>query len=594
MSLLGQILPPVLLTLWLFGLSLLGVSAHYAPEHAAAVLFLWSLAAAALHAFARAASAFGVWIGRLGALPVGLAAVGHLREQTFWPGSWLLTFLLALVVAWIYAEGTRRSAPPPSRAWPALTGSLVSGVLLVGAFLGSFYGSEVLRWHLLRHNTLLGTPAYYLLATPVPERQEALFAGHGAGPPRPMPELTETTGETPPDASAPPTVPSPNIVFILLDTLRADALTGWGGDPGQMPALDRFLEGAYRFTDVWASSSWTRPSMVSFFTGLLPEEHGARDIGHEIPQSLVMLPETLRQRGYTTVAFLTNVAALGAVTGFNQGFDRFHEFGLAPYARAEDVGRTVERWLASPEAPREGLFLYLHYLDPHEPYLSGAKPTRRSPAQYREAYARELAYLDRHLAPLLDTLRQELTGPTVFFIASDHGEEFGEHEQLGHGQSLYGELIDIPVALWTGDGGGEVRERLEARDFHDLLLQVSSGEPVAVPVWAAERQRERRYASIYYSREGRLALRPYIRHVAMRALQDGDRKLIWSAYGDTRELYDLSKDPAETVNRLRSLDAVTTALTAALDDPISAWIEARELEPTGDNLEQLRALGYVD
>ncbi len=361
-----------------------------------------------------------------------------------------------------------------------------------------------------------------------------------------------------------------------------------------MPRLNRFLDGAYRFTDVWSNSSWTRPSMVSFFTGLLPEEHGARDIGHEIPSSLEMLPEKLQERGYTTAAFLTKVAALGEITGFDQGFERFHEFSSTPYARAEDVGRTVERWLTTPEAPREGLFLYVHYLDPHEPYLAGGEPARKSPAQYREAYRQELAYLDEHLASLLKTVHRELTGPTVILIASDHGEEFGEHELFGHGQSLYGELIHVPVALWTGDGGGSVSVPLEARDFFDLVLRIGSGEAVSVPQWAADRARAQRYASVYYTREGRLALRPYLRHVVMRALQQGDRKLVWSAYGDTRELYDLSEDPGETVNRLPAAESTAATMTDTLDDSISAWVEARRLEPSGENLDQLRALGYVD
>lgn len=591
MSLLRRILPPTLLTLWLFGWAVWGVSARYAPDHAVMMLLLWALAAAALHSFARLAAVGGPWIGRLGALPVGWVAVAHLREQTFRPESWIVVGLLVLVVAWIYADGTRRLAPPP-RALPALMTGLVVVVGFGGVFSEMFYGSEVLRWHLLRHNTLLGTPAYYTLATPVLERQEALFEHHGAEPPESTPR--SAAAPTPTEASDEGTAPSPNLVFVLLDTLRADALAAWGGDPEQMPRLNELLEGSYRFTDVWANSSWTRPSMVSFFTGLLPEEHGARDIGHEIPRSLVLLPEVLQERGYATAAFLTNVAALGEITGFDQGFDRFHEFGLAPYARAEDVGRTVERWLETPEAPREGLFLYVHYLDPHEPYLAGGEPTHKSPAQYRDAYRRELTYLDEHLMSLIDTLRQELTGSTVFLIASDHGEEFGEHELYGHGQSLYGELIDVPVALWTGDGGGTVNAPLEARDFFDLMVRLGSGEDVSVTAWADRHARDHRYASVYYSREGRLALRPYLRRVVMRAFEDGDRKLIWSAYGDTRELYDLSEDPGETFNRLLALPSEADRLTSRLDDPVSAWIQARELEPTGENLEQLRALGYVD
>lgn len=592
-----RLLLPALLTAWLAATALLGVSAVYRPVHAAWLAALYALLAAALHSISRLGLAPGRrrrwagWPAWVAALPATFAVVWQLREQTFVPPSLVVTALLALVLAPLYAEASRRLAPPLPRG-RTFAVAAVAGLLFAALFAAAYHGSEVMRWHLLRHNTMLGTPAFYLLEEPVAARQAALFARHGV---RPLPEGTEPTEPAAPDGA-----PEPNVVFVLLDTLRTDALAAWRarGDSEEtppMPRLDAFLGDAYRLTDVWANSSWTRPSMVSYFTGLLPEEHGVLDIGHRVPESLTLLPELLQERGYATVAFVANVAALGEITGFSQGFDHYYELDQTPYARAGQVRRTVEAWLERPGSPRSGLFLYLHYLDPHEPYLAGDAPSRKSPAGYQRAYRNELEYLDAELVPLLETLERQLASPTVFVIASDHGEEFGEHELYGHGQSLYGELIDVPVAVKMPDtSGGDLPARLEARDLFDLLVRIGSGETVSLEDWARERERERRYASVYYSREGRLALRPYLRRVAMRAVEEDGRKLIWSAYGDTRELYHLTADAAERQNLLGQPETGAGELTAGLDRPVGRWVAPQAFEPTAENLEQLRALGYVD
>lgn len=609
MSRLLCLLPPAVLTAWLFAVALAGVAAHYEPVHAAAVFGLYLLLAAGLHAVTLAGARWAAgltdrpWLARavrwLAGFPAGLAAVMQLREQTFVPHAWWLVLVFSLLVGALYGEAVSRLDPGTSRGAIRAVGVAVGcAVLLVGA-LGLALRSETLRWHLLRHNTLLGTPVYYLTQTPAAERQAELFTGHDA---RALdgPSLKVTRA-----ARDEATDERPHIVFVLLDTLRADALSAWRDDdagPAPMPGLDAFLDEGYRLTDLWANSSWTRPSMVSFFTGLLPEEHGARDIGHVVADELVLLPEVLREDGYATVGFLTNVAALGSVTGFGQGFDFLHEFKRKPYARAEEVRRTVEHWLELPDsadALDSPLFLYLHFLDPHEPYLAGDAPWRKDPGQYRAAYRNELSYLDGELMPLLATVDERLGDrPAVYVFLSDHGEEFGEHELYGHGQSLYDELIHVPAGVVTrrmGEtGSGDVAARLEGRDVFDLLTRYARGEAVSVPGWAAEHARDLRSSSVYYSREGKLALRPYLRHVVMRATDDGHAKLIWSAYGDTRELYAMQDDPLELDNLLDEKRATADALTEALDDPIRRWTLAQPYEATDDNLEQLRALGYID
>ncbi len=572
-------LAPAALAAYFSAVAVLGASARYSTPHLLALVGLYGLLALLLYSGSRLLAGLGKAGGLAGAFAVTLTAVWHLREQTFFPGSILAAVALAVLLAplcWLVARRLATSRPVRSH----LRGFLAAAVGFAAAWLVAFEGSTVLRWHLLRHNTLLGTPAYYLLATPAAAHEQELFE-----------RLARR--DAPPGPPAYEAASRPNIVFILLDTLRADALAAWGGEGDLMPQLDRFLDGAYRFTDVWANASWTRPSMGSYFTGLLPEEHGARDIGDRLPEARVTLAEVLRERGYETTAFVANIAAVGRSAGFSQGFDRFVEIAAKPYARARQVNRSVRGWLE--QRPRETAapaFLYLHYLDPHEPYLSGREPGAKRASEYLAAYREELRYLDRELAEILALLQQRLPGPTVFFFASDHGEEFFEHELFGHGHSLYEELIHVPVALAADGAGAALPARLEARDFFDLLLRY--GEGFSVEDWSRRRDRERRYASIYYSQSGRLILRPYLGKTSMRAVEEGGMKLIWSGYGDTHELYDLTADSGETRNLAALRPGLIEQLAAVFDEPVRFWTPAVAVEATAEDLEQLRDLGYVD
>jgi arylsulfatase A-like enzyme len=180
-------------------------------------------------------------------------------------------------------------------------------------------------------------------------------------------------------------------------------------------------------------------------------------------------------------------------------------------------------------------------------------------------------------------------------MVSDHGEEFYEHELFGHGFSLYNEVLSVPLAVWgQGVPGGELTAPLEGRDVFDLVLALADVSSLPVDRWAEGHARSQRYASIYYSSEGRLALRPYIAQVAMRALQEGSEKLVWSAYGDTLELYDLTQDPGERVNLVSRRAERSRELAGLLEATVDRWSERTPLEASDEALEQMRALGYVD
>ena len=577
------------LTLYLVGLTLVTAPSQFDLVDIALLSTVYGLLAGTFYAGSLLLARIAAPLGLLASLAVGGALVWHLREQTSvalrLPGFGVATAAVGLA----FFSTVRRRARAGSMRWMAATlaGTATLGVL---ALIGFYSTSNVFRWHLLRHSKLLGTPAYYLLADRVEAVRADLWAQReraGAARPPPLPPVNEAFPEGGP----------PHIVFVMIDTLRADALAAYGGDVSAMPFLNRLAEESLVFTDVIANSSWTRPSVASFFTGLLPEEHGAVDRGYRLPEDRLTLAEAVRASGYETAAFVANFGAVGHESGFSQGFDRFDQIrGEAHrYARAEDVNAAVRTWLAnrSEGEGRRPVFLYVHYLDPHTPYLSGG-PASVGYDPVPAGYEAEVQYVDRALEELLDAADAHLPGAVVVFVTSDHGEEFGEHGEFGHGRSLYREVIRIPVILRAArDEAGTVSAELEARDFFDLLARMARTPDVDPVAWAEARRRRRRYTSVYATTAS-AAHRPYLGHVCMRAVEENGLFLIWSGYGGTYELYDRVRDPGQSNNLARLRPDRVSAMSRSLDESVAHWASRVAVEHTDETMDLLRALGYVE
>jgi arylsulfatase A-like enzyme len=355
-----------------------------------------------------------------------------------------------------------------------------------------------------------------------------------------------------------------------------------------MPRLDQWAEQAYLFRDVFANASWTRPSVASLFTGLYPEEHGARDRHEALADRYPTLAESFQRSGYLTAAVVTNHAAVGRAAGFAQGFDTFVEPPLTPYARAEKVRAIAERLVRGRDIERP-LFLYLHFLDPHDPYLAGSLPKGTRPTDYLPAYRAELAYLDNQLEGLLRFLESELGSRTWIAITSDHGEEFGDHGRAGHGHTLHRELVHVPFLLrGPGTDRGFVDDPLELRDLHSLLSRLTTSE-VDPRSWASVSRRSIRYSSLEFSSPE--AARWRRRYAVARRLDSGTETLTWSAYGNTYELYDSEADPFEKMNLSARLPARLAALAEALAQHTPARAPSTEAESSAE--QKLRALGYL-
>ncbi len=592
--------------------SFLGTPSRHDSLDVVLLALVWLLGGAALAAWVLAARTVGRWPGALMAT-VALAVWGaRLREAVRPPGTpamlsrGLSVALVAFAVIAMLTIAHRWLPDLGGRARRRLVRiALLASVGWVAVTAGAYRGVATFRWHLLQHDRLVGVLLHHALDVPVATIEDALWQRMSAN----QAEVSrESAPPSPPNTAEPG---KPNLVIVLIDCLRADALPPHGGDPAWFPESGPRLAQGLVFADVMASTTWTRASVASLFTGRMPEHHGAVDWDYLLAEDQPTLASVLGERGYRTAAFIATRHAVNGESGFARGFDAFHHLSEPPfpYARAATVTDDTLRWLDESGASRGGgerkpVFAYVHYLDPHTPYLSGGPRNPARPAAARRGYQAELAYLDGHLARLLDGIAERLSGPTHVLITADHGEELGEHGGLGHGHTLYRELLHVPAVLLdlapaaTRRAAGRVDARLELRDFHDLFVALADDSGLDAADWGAAHARALRYASLYHSKRSKdrwfAFLRPYRARMCMRAVESASESLVWSAYGDTFELYDLAADPGQLRNLVRGRPDASRRLAAQLDVAAPApWAPRVTTPVSAEDETRLRALGYA-
>ncbi|HET7698399.1 MAG TPA: sulfatase-like hydrolase/transferase [Vicinamibacterales bacterium] len=245
-----------------------------------------------------------------------------------------------------------------------------------------------------------------------------------------------------------PSTADQNVLLITIDTLRADALSSYGG-PAQSPSLDRLAAEGARFTFAHAHAVVTLPSHTSILSGLLPYEHGMRDnSGFRVRAGTPTLATRLKARGFATGAFVGGfplTKRFGLTPGFDIYDDQMPETRGAveismPERPAADVVSRATAWIAQQQTP---FFGWVHVFDPHSPYRP---PQDLAGAYSTQPYYGEVAAVDRALGPLLDRLRT-LTRPTLVIVTADHGESLGDHGELTHGMFAYEPTLRVPLIV---------------------------------------------------------------------------------------------------------------------------------------------------
>ncbi|MCP4663562.1 MAG: sulfatase-like hydrolase/transferase [bacterium] len=432
--------------------------------------------------------------------------------------------------------------------------------------------------------------------------------------------------ETPPSrVEVPAGAPRrPNVIIYLIDTLRADHLGCYGYDRAISPAIDAFAEEAILFENAIAQSSWTKASVASIFTGLWPVQHGAVRHPHKLSAAAVTLPEMLREAGYHTAAFVANPNVTDRF-GFDQGFDEFNYLLRKSHNPSHQMTAAVVEWLQKRREPQP-FFLYVHNVDPHDPYAPPDAYRRQVAPEVPERFAREvspifrdllrgrrqltpeiLAHLealydadvatnDHAFGTLLDYLKEKgLYRDALILLLSDHGEEFNEHRHLRHGRSLHGESLRVPLILKLPAGDSDRGGRVAAAVQHiDVLPTLLSHLDLEVP--AHLRGRDLLAAA---------ALEPvpifsylHLDGPARVSVRDGRWKLILRYDGGRfyrSRLYDLASDPAEQHDLAGDRPVRAGYLASAMRRLLEAdHVLASEEAIVDERIRKdLQALGYV-
>ena len=263
-----------------------------------------------------------------------------------------------------------------------------------------------------------------------------------------------------------------NVLLITIDTLRADALSVYGG-PAMTPAIDRLASDGVRFDFAHAQSVLTLPSHASILTGQYPFQHGLRDnSGYRLPGDARTAASLFKQAGYATGAFV-GAFPLQSQFGLNAGFDVYDDhFGTTNSPEdfhmserpASAVVPLARRWISGQTQP---WFAWVHVFDPHAPY----QPPAPFATQYAgRPYFGEVAATDAALGPLLDDVRRS-GRPTIVVVTGDHGEGLGEHGEDAHGIFAYESTLRIPLIIAEVGAGASVSAKAHAGELSSVAVR---------------------------------------------------------------------------------------------------------------------------
>ncbi|MBP8127988.1 MAG: sulfatase-like hydrolase/transferase [Candidatus Hydrogenedentes bacterium] len=440
---------------------------------------------------------------------------------------------------------------------------------------------------------------------------------------------------------------APNVVFLLLDTVRADHAGAARNGKPITPHLDAFAKGAAVFTNTVTPCSWTKPAMASIFTSLYVDAHkvfySARNedpehpVSDVLPEAFETMAEWLAAAGYETFGVQTN-ANLTRVMGFAQGFDE----GRYVFENGWRADWVTQQALYALDELREPFFAYFHYMDPHAPYdppgayrtFFGPEPDltdqdrallenetfmaycldrvkcalglQAAPAMpdfspqgkeyVRTLYDSEIRFMDDQLGPLLDRVQAKYPH-SIIVIASDHGEEFWERGGMGHGATLYQEQIRVPLLIRApGLAPGPVDTPAELVDILPTIAGLLGREPD--PAWQgtdlfrAGLAHEPRFSRTYGPWQDL--------YVDAEAAVQGEMKLVSDNARAVTQLFDLAADPRELANHAMDDPGRTSGLAVLLDahraanQAIGGAAATQQMTLDDETRALLDSVGYID
>ncbi|MAE65143.1 MAG: hypothetical protein CMJ18_12805 [Phycisphaeraceae bacterium] len=311
----------------------------------------------------------------------------------------------------------------------------------------------------------------------------------------------------------------PNVVLVVIDTLRSDHLGCYGYERGTSPFIDELAAEGVLFEHCYSAASWTFPACMSILSGLLPIVHGCECGTERLSEAIVTLPQYLARQGYYCAGVVSNPhldRAFGFARGFHDYDDRtafvqasaglFRADAAPTHEQVNDIvtGNVVTQravsLLGNAVKRDQPFFLFVLYFDPHDSYvpparyverfdkgydgpmdgtnvaaLRGRPPAKRDLEHLVARYDGEIAYVDDQLRRLVEAVDRVARDETITIVVSDHGEAFGEHGHMLHGNGVHREEMWTPM-IWRAPGriasGRRVREPVSNLDVLATLAEM--------------------------------------------------------------------------------------------------------------------------
>jgi arylsulfatase A-like enzyme len=407
-----------------------------------------------------------------------------------------------------------------------------------------------------------------------------------------------------------------NVILITVDTLRADALGGYGQKRFTSPNIDLFSQQGVLFSQATTSAPSTLPSHASIMTARHPYAHGARaNAGYLLAKENETLAEILQRSGYRTGAEIA-ANVIGHGSQLNQGFDQYRDLSSANITRktisviqkdgsqrevaleerpAQDITKFGIEFLRQPD-PRP-FFLWLHYFDPHAHYTA--------PKEYQNLisdspYHAEVRYVDAEIGRLLRHLTQlGLDEKTIVVITADHGESLNEHDESTHSAFVYQSTMHVPL-IFRGPLTKFLRDwRVDAPvrtiDIAPTILDLAGLPPFA-------EAQGRSLTALMNGERSDLHLTGYGESLELQSMFGTSilrflRRDQWKYVHQLKPaLYDLTADPRELQNLADTRPDRVQDLAEALREEIRSAPKKpgrAELVIDEETIRQLRALGYL-
>lgn len=406
-----------------------------------------------------------------------------------------------------------------------------------------------------------------------------------------------------------------NLLFVLVDTLRADRLSAYGYERPTSPVLDYVAATGLRFAHNRAQSSWTKTSMASLWTSLYPQRTDVLTHRDAVSPEANMPAEVLRDAGFFTAGIWRN-GWVAPNFGFNQGFEIYQtpKAQQAPKAmRTKPVagrinGTDIDAVFSATEFLRMNqdrrFFLYVHLMDVHQ-YIT-IEEAALFGTGYSDAYDNSIRWEDQQIGEILAELyRLDLAKRTLVVVVSDHGEAFGEHGTEGHARDVHEEVTHTPFLIgfpFRLAPGIVIEHPTQNVDVWPTIYELLGMPPPALTdgksraawlkgdltpdfpdrdfahldrTWG---QKSKDPDPVVAVREGN--------HRLIHVVNQPDRDRLYDVKSDHAELIDIAADEAGILQSLRE----TVQAYLDLEPPWAGG--APEIELDEMSLRQLRALGY--